>query len=104
MVKPKSKKAPVPTHRIHLFFSGRVQGVGFRHATEEIALEMGLVGWVRNLHDDRVEVVAEGAKEKLEEFLKRIHDGFLGPHIKKCVSTWEKPTGEFLDFCVEFCF
>lgn len=102
---PKKKKAsPPPRERVHLFYTGRVQGVGFRHTTEEIALSLGLTGWVRNLHDGRVEVVAEGSREALDELVERIRQGFLGTHIKKCDCSWERPTGEFSDFCVEFCF
>ena len=103
MAKSTSHKKTVPTHRIHLFFSGRVQGVGFRHTAEEIALSLGVHGWVRNLHDDRVEVLAEGSKELLEQFMEKIQSGHLGRHIKKCQCAWEKATGEFSDFCVEFC-
>ena len=103
MAKPASKKTIVPTHRTRLFFTGRVQGVGFRHTAEEIALSLGLLGWVRNLHDDRVEILAEGSKELLEEFIEKIQASHLGRHIKKCQCIWEKPSGEFSDFCVEFC-
>lgn len=112
MSKPKARvksakkpaKPRVPDQRVHLFFTGRVQGVGFRHTTEEIALRIGLVGWVRNLHDGRVEVIAEGGKDGLDEFLENLSVCHLGPHIKKREVRWEKPTGEFNDFCVEFCF
>jgi acylphosphatase len=97
-------KPQAPACRARVFYSGRVQGVGFRHTAEEVALALGLQGWVRNLHDNRVEVVAEGSKEAIETFLDRIRSGHLGPHIKKCDCSWEKPTGEFSDFCVEFCF
>ena len=58
----KSKKAPI-THRAHVFYSGRVQGVGFRYTAQALALDLGLVGWVKNLPDNRVELVCEGTKE-----------------------------------------
>lgn len=113
MTKPKAKpksapkkaaKPAMPEHRLHLFFTGRVQGVGFRHTAEEIGLKLGLTGWVRNLHDGRVEIVAEGSKEGLDALLENLSACHLGPHIKKRETAWEKPTGEFTDFCVEFCF
>lgn len=57
-----------PTRLVALV-RGRVQGVGFRFWTRSRALELGLDGWARNLADGRVEVVAEGARERCEAFL-----------------------------------
>ncbi len=54
------------TGRLHLEVSGRVQGVGFRWATQAKALELGLNGWVRNLPDGRVEAEFEGAPAALD--------------------------------------
>ena len=56
--------------RIHIWFSGRVQGVFFRHHTEKKARELGVYGWVMNLPDGRVEAVFEGKKEDVEELLE----------------------------------
>jgi len=58
--------------RWQLFFSGRVQGVGFRYSVFEIAQNFDVTGWVRNLVDGRVEVVCEGETRVLREFLKSI--------------------------------
>ncbi|HDL09635.1 MAG TPA: acylphosphatase [Candidatus Omnitrophica bacterium] len=89
--------------RVHVFYSGRVQGVGFRFTTERIALEMGDVyGWVRNLPDGRVEVVAEGEEERLNEFLRRIREGLLKRYIKREDVIWENYKGEFDDFEIRF--
>ncbi len=60
--------------KIHVFIGGRVQGVFFRANTLRKAEELGINGWVRNLEDGRVEVVAEGSDDKIKkftEFLKR---------------------------------
>jgi acylphosphatase len=54
------------TERLHLWVSGRVQGVGFRWATQAKALELGLNGWVRNLPDGCVEAEFEGAPAALD--------------------------------------
>ena len=97
-------KAVKATHRVHVFYSGRVQGVGFRHEAESIAHRLGLVGWVKNLQDGRVEMVCEGEKAKIEALLTELQDGSLGRHIKKSDCCWEKPSGEYHDFCVEFCY
>jgi len=55
--------------RIHAFVSGKVQGVWYRASTQQIALELGLTGWVRNLTDGRVEIIAEGNEDKLNELV-----------------------------------
>lgn len=60
---------------IHCLVSGRVQGVFFRAATQERALRLGLTGWVRNLSDGRVEVVASGPAEAVEELRQWLHQG-----------------------------
>jgi len=60
---------------IHAFVSGRVQGVCFRAAAADKAAELGVNGWVRNLADGRVEVLAEGGTEVLEQFREWLHEG-----------------------------
>ena len=98
-----NKKRISNTARAHVFYSGRVQGVGFRYTAERIALELKLVGWVKNLPDNRVEIVCEGHKEKVELFLTEIRRSPLGATIQKVDCRWEEPTREFKDFCIEFC-
>lgn len=97
-------KAVKASHRAHIFYSGRVQGVGFRYETEALAHRIGVVGWVKNLQDGRVEVVCEGSKQKMDQFLAELQGGSLGRHIQKTDCRWENPTHEFDDFRVEFCY
>ncbi|MDO4855473.1 MAG: acylphosphatase [Limosilactobacillus gorillae] len=59
----------------HLLVSGRVQGVGFRWATYQLALELGIYGWVQNLANGQVEIVAQGEHEAVRSFLKKIQAG-----------------------------
>ena len=61
--------------RKHFYFSGRVQGVGFRYRSYYIAQSMGLTGWVRNLWDDRVEMEVQGDYRDVEMGIFRIKQG-----------------------------
>lgn len=61
--------------RKHIFISGRVQGVGFRHFTRKNAEALNVDGWVKNLADGRVEAVFEGEEEAVQELIKRCKKG-----------------------------
>lgn len=61
-------------------FQGRVQGVGFRFTTQRIAQQFEVTGWVKNLPDGSVQVVVEGEKQELRDFLARIQQE-LGHYI-----------------------
>ncbi len=61
--------------RVHVWISGRVQGVFFRAYTRDEAHRLGLKGWVRNLRDGRVEAVFEGESEGIEAMLKWCRNG-----------------------------
>ena len=87
--------------RIHVYYSGRVQGVGFRFITEDIAGSSGVAGWVRNLADARVELVAEAEELVLKDFLSRIRQYFRS-YIRDEDIKWQEPTGEFRDFGIRF--
>ncbi len=97
------KKTSQPTHRVHVCYTGRVQGVGFRYTAEKLALEIGLSGCVKNLPDSRVELICEGSKEEIEKLLEGIQKSSLAPYIAKTICHWEKPRNEFTEFRVEFC-
>lgn len=77
----RSQKLPIPNFekseiiRAHIIFSGRVQGVGFRYNSYEIAMKLGLTGYVRNLQDGTVELEAQGEKNKVKfliEYMKNL--------------------------------
>ena len=61
--------------RAYVSVSGRVQGVFFRYETRSKALELGLTGWVRNLPDGRVEVIAEGKDENVNQLIEICKQG-----------------------------
>lgn len=62
------------TVRRHYWFSGRVQGVGFRYRAFYIAQSLGLSGWVRNSWDDRVEMEVQGTREAISQMLVRLQE------------------------------
>ena len=66
-----------------VFYSGRVQGVGFRFTTRQIASGYEVTGWVKNLPDGRVELQAMGEVDELEAFLSEILESNLGSLIKE---------------------
>lgn len=88
--------------RAHVFYSGRVQGIGFRYTVQDIAENLGIYGWVKNLEDGRVEVVAEAEENDLKEFLDKILKGPLGYYIKDADISWKKPLKKFNSFEIAF--
>ena len=83
---------------VEIFYSGRVQGVGFRYAAKSIAAGFEVSGIVRNLPDGRVELVAEGAREELEAFRAAIRDAGLRSFIRNETVTWSTAQNEFRGF------
>jgi len=84
--------------RMHIFYSGSVQGVGFRYTVKSVATGFEVVGIVRNLIDGRVELVGEGSREELEAFQKAIHEAGLEHFIRKEEVSWSEATSEFRGF------
>ena len=62
---------------------GRVQGVGFRWFVNRLAARLALVGWVANLPDGSVRVVAEGRRAELDELERALHDGPSGAYVER---------------------
>lgn len=87
--------------RLHAFLHGRVQGVGFRHFVMTNAGELGLTGWVRNLRDGRVEVVAEGPRPTLEKLLGKLQRGPVSADVRKVNETWGEYQDDFSGFKVK---
>ncbi len=65
-----------------VFYSGRVQGVGFRFTAKSIARGFDVVGFVKNLPDGRVELFVQGEADELQAFLQEIRESVLAGHIQ----------------------
>ena len=84
--------------RAHVIISGRVQGVSFRYYTMHEAQARGIVGWVRNLWDGRVEAVFEGERAAVDEMLAWTQHGPATAQVDDVQITPGEPTGEFESF------
>ena len=85
-------------HRVQVFYSGHVQGVGFRYTVKSVARGFEVTGAVKNLADGRVELVAEGTKEELEAFLQAIRESEVGSFIRDEKSSWHAASEELRGF------
>jgi acylphosphatase len=84
--------------RVHIWVTGRVQGVGFRAFVQQAGTIFGLTGWVRNVGYDQVETVAEGARQILGRFTEAVEAGPRASHVEATRIEWEVATGEFERF------
>lgn len=83
---------------VRILYSGRVQGVGFRYTAKTVAQGFEVTGIVRNLPDGTVELIAEGQRPELEEFLQAVRDSGLGSCIRDEQADWKKAEGRFKGF------
>jgi acylphosphatase len=86
-----------PMKAIMVDYSGNVQGVGFRATAVIIARDYPVVGWVKNLSDGRVQLLAEGPADQVDKFLKAIRDHWKAD-IEKEQTEEQKPSGKYKDF------
>ena len=84
--------------RRHLLISGVVQGVGYRWSCQRAAKGIGVTGWVRNLPDGRVEVVAQGTKEQVEQLIQWCYRGPEEARVSDIAVADEETAGDFQDF------
>ena len=83
---------------VHLLVTGMVQGVGFRYYVHHAARRHYLAGWVKNLEDGRVEVLAEGEEEELRLFVKEIEKGSRFSSVKDVQTEWQAYSNKFRAF------
>lgn len=81
----------------HVYYSGIVQGVGFRYTVKRLACDSGISGWVRNLSDGRVELIAQGSKNEIQNFLLDI-DRHFKDYIKSKTVDYTQGMSNFSAF------
>jgi len=84
--------------KVEVFFSGVVQGVGFRYFVCQQAQDLGVVGLVRNLPDGRLMVTAEGDQEQLDTFINEIKPGPRSAVVEDVAVRWTMAEGRFTSF------
>ena len=87
-------------HHETVFFSGHVQGVGFRYTVLQIAREFDVAGYVRNLMDGRVELAAEGAQSDVDAFVAAVQDRMHG-YVRKVERSSAKRAPQFSGFVIK---
>ena len=87
---------------VRCIVSGKVQGVFYRDFVAKHARHLALAGYVRNAPDFKVEVVAQGYKDKLEKLIELLRKGPFLARVSKVDVEWRKPTEKFGSFDVVF--
>ncbi|HEY4688505.1 MAG TPA: acylphosphatase [Anaerolineae bacterium] len=87
---------------LHAIIHGQVQGVNFRYYTRLQAQTLDVTGWVRNLGDGTVEVMAEGSRAALEGLLDFLQRGPSHAEVVRVDVEWQKPGGRFSDFRITY--
>ena len=88
--------------RVHVFISGKVQGVFFRAETKRAAAGFNLSGWVRNVPDGRVEAVFEGGDENVDKILAWCHHGPPAARVQDVIVNEETYASEFKHFYIKY--
>lgn len=89
-------------HELHALVSGRVQMVMMRDFVCRKAHALGLLGYVKNLADGRVEVVAQGQMGELRELEASLHKGSLLARVDNVETTWREPSARYSDFNIDY--
>ena len=88
--------------RLTATFDGRVQGVGFRFTTVEIARNCNVTGFVQNMMNGSVTVVAEGSEDNLFKLLRELREAHIYRHVTSEDIHWRDATGEFEAFIIRY--
>ncbi|MBN2191044.1 MAG: acylphosphatase [Candidatus Aureabacteria bacterium] len=88
--------------RAHVFYSGSVQGVGFRFTASRLAIRYNLSGYVKNLGDGRVEMMLQGEEKSISLVLNDIRENHFSGYIRDTEMQWLEPSKDFTRFEVLF--
>ncbi len=83
--------------QLRIYFSGHVQGVGFRQTAHRLAKGFEITGWVKNLSDGRVELLVEGDEREIQSFFKLLCDR-MKQYIESTEVIWETALNQFKQF------
>ncbi|MBI5101978.1 MAG: acylphosphatase [Nitrospirae bacterium] len=92
----------MPSSRAHLHIEGRVQGVFYRAFTRNVAIKLGLSGWVRNLYDGRVEAVLEGDVPSIEQAVGELRKGPPESKVTDISLDWNEPFESLRGFEIRY--
>lgn len=87
--------------RVHIWVKGRVQAVGFRAHVEYHSLQIGVFGWVRNIGRNKLETVAEGTREQIDQFIEMVKTGPRASRVDETRIEYEPTTGRLEGFSVK---
>ncbi len=85
----------------HILVSGRVQGVAFRYYARNLAYQLGMRGWIKNLANGQVELVVEGSKNSVKEMIEWCKQGPRMAQVEDVEVDWLPCSGQYVDFQVK---
>ena len=86
----------------HIRIHGKVQGVGYRFFATRVARRMGLKGWVQNMRDGSVEVLVEGEKQAIDDWIEELREGPRFAEVTRIEQESKEFSGKLPDFDVKF--
>ena len=76
--------------------------MGFRFTASRLAGQAGLVGYVKNLHDGKVELMVQGEEEKISDLIYNLKENHFSEYVRDAEVQWLEPVGIYKDFSIVF--
>ena len=93
---------PTDLKRLHLLVEGHVQGIGFRFTTIEVASKFPVSGFVRNLPDGNVEIIAEGTESAIHDFCTALRQSRIYRYVTREHVSWSPGRGDIREFSISY--